>query len=241
MCYDNIDCSPGLPLCGTILSVVPGQPISVCVGCVHDSDCALFPGTLCYHQSHNNFAPGACGPPECLASEDCPSPSNPQCISGGLYNATCAGCSTETDCVPFPSRPYCGLNSECQAGCNSDGNCDSGYYCFDGTCVECFTSYQCFSKDESTPICAANNTCVMCTQDSDCLGQVILFEACHTEWRDVGGTSVQVVGRCVQDTYRKGFQITAMVIAVLAFLAVLVVIGLTLKSLQSSDEGFQKH
>jgi len=73
------------------------------------------------------------------------------------------------------------------------------------------------------PICdAANNhTCVMCLHDADCLGNVTLFEACHTEWQEQNNQKVQVIGRCVVDSYNKGFQVYAVVVGTLAMFFVI--------------------
>jgi hypothetical protein len=77
------------------------------------------------------------------------------------------------------------------------------------------------------PVCSANNTCEMCLTDDDCLGQVTLFEACHTEWEDVNDEQVQVIGRCVQDTYNKGFQVYAVTTATLCLVFVIVALFLS--------------
>jgi len=67
----------------------------------------------------------------------------------------------------------------------------------------------------------------VCTVDSECLNGLILFEACHIEYQD----DVQVIGRCVQDTYDKGFGVAAIVLGSLGVFGVLIAVGLAVFSI----------
>jgi len=89
--------------------------------------------------------------------------------------------------------------------------------------VECITSAECFAKDQEKPICQADNTCGFCTEDTACLNSLILFETCHIE-SDSNGE--QIIGRCVQDNYNKGFQVAAIVLGSIGVFGVILAIGI---------------
>jgi hypothetical protein len=66
----------------------------------------------------------------------------------------------------------------------------------------------------------------MCVEDADCLHQVELFEACHTEFNTTDNdVEVQVVGRCVIDTYNKGLQISALILGSIGMFGVVIAIS----------------
>jgi hypothetical protein len=70
----------------------------------------------------------------------------------------------------------------------------------------------------------------MCTEDAECLGNVSLFEACHTEFftPNDSDVEVQIVGRCVIDTYNKGLQISALILGSIGMFGVLIAIILAI-------------
>jgi len=107
-------------------------------------------------------------------------------------------------------------------GCYTDSTCANGQKCLDNACVECITSAECFSKNQEMPICTSN-VCGFCTDDSECISSLVLFETCHMETGDNG---TQVIGRCVTDSYNKGFGVSAIVLGSLGVFGVIVAVAL---------------
>jgi len=69
----------------------------------------------------------------------------------------------------------------------------------------------------------------MCTEDSQCKTSYPLWPACHTEFEN----NVQSIGVCVEDSYRKGFSVAAIVLGsigvfgVVAAIVVAIILGLS--------------
>jgi hypothetical protein len=237
-CFSNRDCPIDLPACvGQTTASSGGLESTVCSVCATDLDCALYPGTVC---DLTVATGGTCIVPTCTVDTQCTTPLLSVCSNPGLYNSVCVGCGGEDHCGRFPTTPWCNPTSQaCEEGCYKDGNCYGGFRCLleDNTCRECISGYDCFNKDPTRPICNNGSTffgagsawtCNMCSKSEECLGAnggPLLFEACHMEFADVDNSDpVQFIGRCVQDTYRKGFQIYAVIAATIALFFVIILI-----------------
>jgi len=78
-----------------------------------------------------------------------------------------------------------------------------------------------------TPICSSEGTCGKCTVDADCKAVYPLWPACHVEFEN----GAQTIGVCVQDDYRKGFSVAAIVLGsigafgVVAAIVLIVILG----------------
>lgn len=113
-----------------------------------------------------------------LASTACSQidPTKPVCTSSG----TCAQCETSANCRTDPTKPVCGSAGVC-LGCNAvnvgQGACmqldPTHPACAStGACVACATSANC-TTDPTKPICdVANQVCVACTSDSQCMAKL---------------------------------------------------------------------
>eukprot|EP01127_Copromyxa_protea_P001443 TRINITY_DN11439_c0_g1_i1.p1 TRINITY_DN11439_c0_g1~~TRINITY_DN11439_c0_g1_i1.p1 ORF type:complete len:658 (-),score=91.27 TRINITY_DN11439_c0_g1_i1:61-1998(-) len=237
-CVDHSDCSPQAPVCKPVELTIPGteNPVgryaSVCSACSIEGteECSLYPGTVCDHVDVSETV-GNCIIPACGSSADCADPESPVCHNIGTAEAVCGNCTTGNDCYKTPDTPFCNIETgACEEGCYKDGDCPGAGHCLNNTCVECIDAYDCYSADAAFPICH-DNECVMCTEDSECLDSLPIWEACHTEWEDVEGEEEprQVVGRCVADSYNKGLQVAALILACIAVFAVIlsIVLGLT--------------
>jgi len=230
-CSDESLCPLDTPHCDK-----PGQYDASCTGCADDSDCYRLIGSTC---STIGGTAGTCVPPLCAAS--CPS-SSPRCVVDDTTGvATCGSCESHSDCASFLDTVVCaspnntGSNTSvslgsCVSGCLSSVDCNDPTLPWCDTtfnqCVACLVSGDCFRASQLAPICSAG-TCKKCTTDKECADNFPLWPACHTELTD----SVQVIGVCVQDTYRKGFSVAAIVLGsigvcgVVAAIVLAVVLG----------------
>ena len=104
----------------------------------------------------------------CITDSNCPSPSEPWCLG------ICVGCTLNSHCTRFTATPLCHVATGICVQCLSDSNCLStaAVKCSAAnTCVPCTDSSQCSSRFPLTPICKSPGpagTCVECVTDADC-------------------------------------------------------------------------
>lgn len=128
--------------------------------------------------------------PQCSSDDDCPEGWRPICSNGEcvqcLSNADCDSylpfcksgvcmeCGSHADCQKKnPENPYCGISGEMRrydcVQCAQDSHCESGKYCYFGTCLpsqKCTSSQDCIGANS---ICL-NGECqvVRCDRDTEC-------------------------------------------------------------------------
>lgn len=129
-CDDNMTCfSPGQPNCGICL------PIEV--ACAVDTDCTLFPGTVC------DIPFSGC--PQCNPGRDCIPKcgivggticdgENPDCVDG---HCLAHGCIMESDCpANFTCEGDVGLMKCVRKACVSDEDCGQCGWCVNDKCFD---------------------------------------------------------------------------------------------------------
>ncbi len=114
-------------------------------GCTTNAVCSSYTpdNTLCDTDTGVEPLKGECV--GCLAASGCTSAS-PTCPTA---TRQCSACSVDTDCSSYaPAKPHCDTTGDSRAG----------------QCVQCDVNTQCPATD---PVCTSNS-CVGCSQQSDC-------------------------------------------------------------------------
>jgi hypothetical protein len=142
-CLSSSDCPSAFPVCETTSGT--------CKECLTNAECLLPVSARC------ETAPGAtqytCV--GCLGNQDCSGGNRnlPGLCDTDPNDRVCVECLTDGDCSADRTRSNCGNGGVC-GGCQVDGDC--GGRTFGGTVA--------------LQGCAADNTCVQCTNSSQCSG-----------------------------------------------------------------------
>jgi Cys-rich repeat protein len=132
-------------------------PNKKCVLCTADAHCGA--GQFCDMTSYT-----CAKKPACTTNADCKAPV-PYCDA---TSKACVACTTNSQCKKDPNAAGLAVCSKGQClGCQADKDCNLGFLCKAGTCIEgCNSNRDC---PRTASICSsALKKCVECAQNSDC-------------------------------------------------------------------------